>query len=173
MRVSFIGSDHFAAAVNGHRVTAQCRISVLRRCTRVAAGTTIGRDGSYKSASSSTGIPHPDLGNFFERRFDKGEILVRYSGVNQRAIVAEDISDLASPDFSGSPAVFEPHAREVAFAFNYWLAPSMVWKTEVDLELPQAGGQLYTFGSAAVPTLSSIGNTANDVAVMTQIAVGF
>jgi hypothetical protein len=119
------------------------------------------------------GIPHPDLGDFFERRLDKGEILVRYSGVNQRAIVASDISDLASPDSNGSPAVFEPHAREVAFAFDYWLQPSIVWKTEVDLELLRAGGQMYTFGSAAVPRLSSIGNTENDVAVMTQIAVGF
>ena len=119
------------------------------------------------------GIPHPDLGDFFERRFDKGEILVRYSGVNQRAIVAEDISDLAAPDANGSPAVFEPHAREVAFAFDYWFAPSVVWKLEADLELPRAGGQLYSFGTASVPTLRSIGNTSNDVALMTQIAVGF
>jgi len=119
------------------------------------------------------GIPHPDLGDFFERRFDKGELLVRYSGVNQRAIVANDIAAIATPDFNGSPAVFQPHAREVAFAFDYWFAPSIAWKTELDLELPRAGGQLYTFnGSAAVPTLKSIGNTANDVAVMTQMVVG-
>jgi hypothetical protein len=119
------------------------------------------------------GIPHPDLGDYFERRFDKGELQVRYSGVNQRAIVAEDISDLAAPDSSGSPAIFEPHAREVAFAFDYWFAPSVVWKLETDLELPRAGGQLYSFGTASVPTLHPIGNTSNDVAVLTQIAVGF
>ena len=120
------------------------------------------------------GIPHPDLGDFLERRFDKGELLIRYSGMNQRAIVANDISAIATPDFNGSPAVYQPHAREVAFGFDYWFAPSIVWKTEVDLELPRAGGQLYTFGgAAAVPTLSSIGSTENDVAVMTQMVVGF
>lgn len=123
---------------------------------------------------SLDGIPHPYLGEFLERRFDKGELLVRYSGVNQRAIVASDIVALATPDFNGSPAVFQPHAREVALGFDYWVAPSIVWKNEVGLELPRAGGQLYTFsGSSSLPTLSSIGNTENDVAAMTQFVVGF
>ena len=38
------------------------------------------------------GIPHPYLGDWLEPRFNKTEFLVRYSGVNQRAILANDIS---------------------------------------------------------------------------------
>jgi hypothetical protein len=43
-------------------------------------------------------------------------------GVNQRAVVAEEISTTPSFGFSGSPSVFVPHAREVALGLNYWIA---------------------------------------------------
>jgi exonuclease VII small subunit len=120
------------------------------------------------------GIPHPDLGDWLEPRFNKTEFLVRYSGVNQRAILANDISTIPVFGFNGSPSVFSPHAREVALALDYWIAPSIVWMTEVDFELPRAGGTLYNFpGSASVPVASGIGATPNDVAVMTQLAIGF
>ena len=76
--------------------------------------------------------------------------------------------------FNGSPSVFSPHAREVALGLDYWLAPSIVWQTEVDFELPSRGGTLYNFvGSASTPTASGIGATTNDVAAMTQLTVGF
>ena len=119
------------------------------------------------------GIPHPDLG-FFEQRFDKIEALVRYSGVNQRAIVTNDISTQPVFGFSGSPAIFNPHAREVALGIDYWFAPSIVWQTEIDWELPHQGGTAYTFnGSATTPVAHSVGATTNDTAVLTQFVVGF
>ena len=70
--------------------------------------------------------------------------------------------------------MYSPHAREVALALDYWIAPSIVWQSEVDFELPSRGGTLYNFvGSATTPVASSIGATTNDVAVMTQLAIGF
>ena len=71
------------------------------------------------------GIPHPDLGDWLEPRFNKTEFLVRYSGVNQRAILANDISTIPVFGFNGSPSVFSPHAREVALALDYWIAPRL------------------------------------------------
>lgn len=118
------------------------------------------------------GIPHPDLGAF-EQYFDRTEALIRYSGVNQRSVVAEDISTTPSFGFNGSPAVFAPHSREVALGLDYWIAPSIVWQTEFDLELPEAGGTLYTFGGANRPLASAVGATTNDQAVLTQFTVGF
>lgn len=120
------------------------------------------------------GIPHPYLGDWLEPRFDKTEFLVRYSGVNQRAILANDITTYPVQGFSGSPSIFTPHAREVALGVDYWFQPSIVWQTEVDFELPGAGGTLYNFPSGATPPIeSSVGATTDDVAVMTQLTVGF
>ena len=120
------------------------------------------------------GIPHPYLGDWLEPRFDKFEFSVRYSGVNQRAILANDITTVPVFGFNGSPSVFTPHAREVALALDYWMAPSIVWQNEVDIELPEAGGTLYNFpGGATPPVASPIGATPNDVAVITQLAIGF
>ncbi len=133
------------------------------------------RQGWYAMAGYFLyGIPHPYLGDWLEPRFNKMEFLVRYSGVNQRAILANDISTTPVFGFNGSPSVFSPHAREVALALDYWIAPSIVWQSELDFELPSRGGTLYNFaGSSSIPTASSIGGTTNDVAVMTQMAVGF
>ena len=120
------------------------------------------------------GIPHPDLGDWLEPRFNKTEFLVRYSGVNQRAILANDISTIPVFGFNGSPSVFSPHAREVALALDYWIAPNIVWENEVDFELPARGGTLYNFpGGAFPPVASAINATTNDVAVETQLAIGF
>ena len=120
------------------------------------------------------GIPHPYLGDWLEPRFDKTEFQVRYSGVNQRAILANDITTVPVFGFNGSPSIFSPHAREVALALDYWIAPSIVWLNEVDFELPRAGGTLYNFvGGATPPVASSVGATTNDVAVITEFAIGF
>jgi hypothetical protein len=119
------------------------------------------------------GIPLPSLPFGFENQIHKLELLTRYSGVNQRAIVAEEIS--ASPElgFSGSPSIFTPHSREVALGIDYWIEPSIVWQTEVDFELPRAGGTLFSFDGTSVPTASAVRATPNDRAVLTQIAIGF
>src|SRR5208337_5180472 len=133
------------------------------------------RQGWYAMAGFFLyGIPHPYLGDWLEPRFDKFEFLVRYSGVNQRAILANDITTAPVQGFSGSPSIFSPHAREVALGLDYWLAPSIVLQSEVDIELPGKGGTLYNFpGSASFPTASPIGTTQNDVAAMTQLTIGF
>ena len=119
------------------------------------------------------GIPHPYLGDWLEPRFDKLELSARYSGVNQRAIVTEDITTTPVFGFNGSPSVFYPHAREVALGLDYWIGPKIVWKNEFDIELPRAGGTFYTFGGASTPTASAIGPTTNDFAVETQFTVQF
>jgi hypothetical protein len=101
------------------------------------------------------------------------EPLVRYSGVNQRAIVAEEISTVPEIAFSGSPALFNPHAREVALGLDYWLAPSIVWQNELDFELPRAGGLVTTFAGGTVPITTPKGATANDVVFQSQLSIGF
>ncbi|MGB3549554.1 MAG: hypothetical protein WA993_02610 [Candidatus Binatus sp.] len=133
------------------------------------------REGWYAMAGYFLyGIPHPYLGDWVEPRFDKLEFLVRYSGVNQRGILANDITNQPVQGFNGSPSVFSPHAREVALGLDYWFAPSIVWQSEVDFELPSRGGTLYNFaGASSVPTATGIGPTMNDVAAMTQLTVGF
>lgn len=97
---------------------------------------------------------------------DKLEPLVRYSGINQRAAVQSEILTNPSIGFSGSPAVFAPHAREVALGLDYWFAPSVVWQNEFDLELPRAGGFYSDTGAP-------VGATRNDRAFLSQIAIGF
>jgi len=133
------------------------------------------RQGWYVQAGYFLyGVPHPYLGDWLEPRYNKTEFSVRYSGVNQRAILTNDISNVPVFAFNGSPSVYYPHAREVAFALDYWMSPKIVWKNEFDLELPEAGGTFYTFApGASTPTASSVGSTANDFAVETQLTVQF
>ncbi len=169
-----IGSVHFALAVNGRSLTARCPVSREEPHIRAAVAMMIGRVGTRSLDTSSMASRIRTSATELELRFNKTEFLVRYSGVNQRAILANDISTIPVFGFNGSPSVFSPHAREVALALDYWIAPSIVWMTEVDFELPRAGGTLYNFpGSASVPVASGIGATPNDVAVMTQLAIGF
>jgi hypothetical protein len=107
------------------------------------------------------------------RYLDKSELLVRYSGVNQRAIVSEEISTVPSLGSNGSGSIFSPHAREVALGFDYWLAPSIVWQNEFDFELPRAGGYISTFGGNGELSSVPAGATANDRAFLSQLSIGF
>jgi hypothetical protein len=110
------------------------------------------------------------------------EPLVRYSGVNQRGVSTDDIAGATGmglggmqvglvPDFglNGSPALYAPHAREVALGLDYWFAPSIVWQNEFDLELPRAGGVFVSSDGTQTP----VGATPNDHAFLTQFTVGF
>jgi hypothetical protein len=121
----------------------------------------------------------PDKLNSYVHRL---EPLVRYSGVNQRGVSTDDIQGATCirlggtqvgfvPDFgiSGSPALFAPHAREVALALDYWIAPSIVWQNEFDIELPRAGGLFVSPSGLETPA----GSIPNDHAFLTQFTVGF
>jgi hypothetical protein len=119
------------------------------------------------------GLPLPQLPYGLEDQIHKLEPLVRYSGVNQRAIVVDEISTSPEVGFSGSPSIFAPHAREVALGLDYWIEPSIVWQTEFDLDLPRAGGTLLSFNGKSQPTAQGIGATPNDRALLTQFAIGF
>jgi hypothetical protein len=119
------------------------------------------------------GLPLPQLPLGLDRYIENLEPLVRYSGVNQRAVVAEEISTTPELGFSGSPSIFAPHSREVALGIDYWIEPSIVWQTEFDIELPRAGGTLFSFNGANTPTGTPIGATPNDHAILTQFAIGF
>jgi hypothetical protein len=118
-------------------------------------------------------LPSLGLGQELDNTIHRLELLTRYSGVNQRAIVAEEISTVPAIGFSGSPSIFSPHAREVALGVDYWIEPSIVWQTEVDFELPRAGGTIFAFNGSKTPTASGAGATANDRAFLTQLAIGF
>ncbi|HVB81432.1 MAG TPA: hypothetical protein VNE82_15980 [Candidatus Binataceae bacterium] len=132
------------------------------------------RQGWYFQAGYFlSGLRLPFLGRGINSYLSRLEPLVRYSGVNQRAVVADEIAATPSLGFNGSPSVFAPHAREVALGVDYWFAPSIVWQTEVDFELPRAGGTLYSFNGGSTPTASPVGATSNDQAILTQFAVGF
>jgi len=119
------------------------------------------------------GIPLPQLPLGIDRHIHNLELLARYSGVNQRAIVADEISTVPELSSSGSPSIFTPHAREMALGIDYWIEPSIVWQTEFDMELPRAGGTLFSFNGASTPTASPIGATPNDHAILTQFVIGF
>ena len=132
------------------------------------------RQGWYIQAGYFlTGLRLPFLSRDMNSYFSRLEPLVRYSGVNQRAVVAEETSTIPALGFNGSPSVFAPHAREVALGLDYWIAPAIVWQTEFDFELPHAGGTLFSFNGASTPTASRVGATPNDRAFLTQFAVGF
>ncbi len=125
------------------------------------------RQGWYVQAGYFlTGLRVPFLPPAVDGVIDKFEPLVRYSGVNQRAAVQSEIVTTPEIGFTGSPAVFLPHAREVALGLDYWFTPSIVWQNEFDFELPRAGG-LYS--DRGVP----VGATTNDRAFVTQFAIGF
>lgn len=132
------------------------------------------RQGWYFQAGYFlTGLRLPFLTRDLNSYLSRLEPLVRYSGVNQRAVVADEISTTPGLGFNGSPSIFAPHAREVALGLDYWIAPSIVWQTEVDFELPRAGGTLYSFNGESTPTASPVGATPNDRAILTQFAIGF
>jgi len=119
------------------------------------------------------GLPLPQLPFGLDRYIENLEPLIRYSGVNQRAVVADEISTVPGIGFSGSPSIFSPHARQVALGIDYWIEPSIVWQTEFDIELPRAGGTLFSFNGASTATASPVGATSNDHAILTQFVIGF
>jgi len=121
----------------------------------------------------------PDMLNNYVGRL---EPLVRYSGVNQRGVSTADIQGATGvglggtqvglvPDFglSGSPALFAPHAREVALGLDYWIAPSIVWQNEFDIELPENGGLFVNASGVEHPA----GSIPNDHAFLSQFTIGF
>lgn len=125
------------------------------------------RQGWYIQAGYFlTGLRLPFLPAEVNQLIDKLEPLVRYSGINQRAAVQNEILTTPEIGFNGSPAVFAPHAREIALGLDYWFAPSIVWQNEFDFELPRAGGFYSDTGRA-------VGATPNDRAFLSQFAVGF
>jgi hypothetical protein len=133
--------------------------------------------GYFLSGIKIPGIP--DVINNYLRRF---EPLVRYSGVNQRGVSTADIEAATGsglggtqlglvPDFgiNGSPATYAPHSREVALALDYWIAPSIVWQNEFDIELPRAGGLFVSPTGVETPA----GSIPNDHAFLSQFTIGF
>lgn len=121
----------------------------------------------------------PDQVNNFVQRT---EALVRYSGVNQHFVAIDDIGGATGigvggiqagliPDFglSGSPALFAPHSREIALGLDYWIAPSIVWQNEFDIELPHAGGTFVAGDGTTTP----VGSVPNDRAFLSQFTIGF
>src|SRR5215472_6296631 len=124
--------------------------------------------GYFLNQLSIPFAPEP-VANFIHRL----EPLIRYSGINQRAIVQDEISTVPEIGFSGSPSIWTPHPREVALGLDYWLAPSIVWQNEFDIELPEAGGSIISFAGNPTPTIFPRGATPNDVAFLSQLAIGF
>jgi hypothetical protein len=129
-----------------------------------------------------SGVNLPFLPDALNDRIHRLQPLVRYSGVNQRGAAVDDITGATGvgvggiragliPDFgiSGSPALFAPHSREAALGLDYYIAPSIVWQNELDLELPRAGGLFVASGGATSP----VGSTPNDRAFLSQFTVGF
>ena len=121
----------------------------------------------------------PEVVNNYLRRF---EPLERYSGVNQRGVSTADIAAATGvglggtqvglvPDFgiNGSPALYAPHSREVALGLDYWIAPSIVWQNEFDIELPHSGGLFVSPSGAETPA----GSIPNDHAFLSQFTIGF
>jgi hypothetical protein len=106
----------------------------------------------------------------FNDAIHRTELLVRYSGQNQRAFVMPEIP--TSPGGAGgdvSASTFVPHAREVALGIDYFIAPSIVWKLEYDIEVPHSGGYIIDPDKDT----SSPAGAPNDHAFITQLAIGF
>jgi hypothetical protein len=117
-------------------------------------------------------LPPTHLSETLDKTLRRLELVTRYSGVDQSAIVSNEITTDPGIGFNGSPSIFSPHAREVALGLDYWIEPSIVWQNEFDLELPAAGGTITTF-NGSTPTNAPAGATPNDQAILTQLAIGF
>jgi hypothetical protein len=124
------------------------------------------RQGWYIQAGYFlTGVKIPGLSDDINRVIDRFEPLIRYSGVNQRAVVLGELGTTPEIGSNGSPSTMVPHAREVAIGIDYWISPSIVWQNEIDFELPSAGGYYSDTGKP-------VGATANDRAFLSQFSVG-
>ena len=153
---------------NYFRGNLQTRGEWLQMYRQMPAGTGAdNRQGWYVQAGYFlAGLRMPFLPSSVTQLVSKLEPLVRYSGINQRASVQSEISTTPSIGFTGSPALYLPHAREVALGLDYWFAPSIAWQNEFDFELPRAGG---FFSDTGQP----VGATSNDRAFVSQFAIGF
>lgn len=160
----------------------QTRGAWMQAYRDIPGGPSDNRQGWYVQAGyflSGLNLPFGSEANNIVHRL---EPLIRYSGVNQHFVAIDDVTGATGvalggvqtglvPDFglNGSPALYAPHSREVAFGLDYWIAPSIVWQNEFDLELPEAGGTFV----AADGTMTPVGAVPNDRAFLTQFAVGF
>jgi hypothetical protein len=153
---------------NYFRDNLQARGEWLQMYRQMPSGTGAdNRQGWYVQVGYSlTGLQVPFVPPSINEVLSNLEPLVRYSGINQRATVQSEIATAPEIGFSGSPAVYLPHAREVALGLDYWFAPSIVWQNELDFELPRAGG---LFSDTGLP----VGATSNDRAFLSQFAIGF
>lgn len=153
----------------------QARGEFIETYRQMPTGSTAdNRQGWYVQAGYFLqGLPSMHLGDTVDNLIHRLEPLIRYSGVNQRAIVADEVSTTPALGFSGSPSVFFPHAREIAFGLDYWIEPSIVWQTEFDYEIPSSGGTSLAFNGAKTATATPIVGSRDDTALLTQFSIGF
>jgi hypothetical protein len=129
-----------------------------------------------------TGLKIPGVPEVLDDYIRRLEPLARYSGVNQRGVLTDDIQGATGvglggtqiglvPDFgiNGSPALWAPHSREVALGLDYWITPSIVWQNEFDLEMPHNGGVFVSSDGTTTPA----GTTPTDRAFLSQLTMGF
>jgi hypothetical protein len=142
------------------------------------------RNGGYLQLGYFlNGIDVPILPESINKHVNRLQPLIRFSWVNQRATLIDDINGATGvgmggtriglvPDFglSGSPALFAPKSREVAFGLNYWITPSIVWQNQFDLEVPRHGGLFVASDGTTTPVGSRV---HNDHAFLTQFTIGF
>lgn len=125
------------------------------------------RQGWYVQAGYQLYDLHftPDIDRYLSRL----ELVARYSGQNQRAVVIDPEEPIIPGNGTDvSPSLLAPHAREVALGIDYWIAPSVVWKLEYDIELPNNGGFQIAPDGIATPA-----SAQTDRALITQFAIGF
>ncbi len=148
----------------------------------IPGGPSDNRQGWYVQAGYYLSGVHLPFGPEINKVVQRLEPLIRYSGVNQHFVAIDDIAAATGvgmggiqtglvPDFglNGSPALYAPHSREVALGLDYWIAPSIVWQNEFDIELPEAGGTFV----AGDGTMTPVGAVPNDRAFLTQFTIGF
>ncbi|HLK80761.1 MAG TPA: FlxA-like family protein [Xanthobacteraceae bacterium] len=108
-----------------------------------------------------------------EPYISRAKLLARYSGQNQRAYVSDEIPTAPAGDGTDvSPAQFVPHGREVALGLDYWFTPQILWKLEYDIELPESGGSIVSFGPTATPVYTPAYSSV-DHAVISELAIDF
>jgi hypothetical protein len=140
----------------------------LQTKRRMAAPTNAdNRQGWYVLAGYQLSDLHftPEIDKYLRRL----ELVARYSGQNQRAVVVDPDSPMVPGNgIDVSSSLITPHAREVALGFDYWISPSIVWKLEYDIEIPRDGGFQVTPDGISMPA-----SARNDRAITTQFSVGF
>ena len=160
----------------------QTRGEWMQGYRQISGGPADNRQGWYIQAGYFLNGVHLPFGPEVNKIVQRMEPLVRYSGVNQHYVAIDDIAASTGvgmggiqtglvPDFglNGSPALWAPHSREVAIGLDYWIAPSIVWQNEFDIELPEAGG-IFVAGDGS---MSPVGAVPNDRAFLTQFTIGF